>query len=165
MLFSEQRKPCEKAIIRLLERVCDPEIPTLSIKDLGVLRDVYVKNDQIEVVITPTYSGCPAMTVIEADIVECLRSNGYGNVVVTTLLAPAWTTDWLSSKGRETLKEAGIAPPSACGNTGATVKKNIECPLCSSKSVALLSEFGTTACKSLYRCNKCLEPFDYFKCH
>ena len=155
----------EKEILQLLECVCDPEIPSLSIEDLGVLRSARVTDNKVEVVITPTYSGCPAMDVIEADIVKCLTSNGFRDVLVTMQLAPAWTTEWLTEKGREILKKSGIAPPSRCGNADFSVNKIIECPMCDSKSVELLSQFGTTACKALYRCQKCLEPFDYFKCH
>lgn len=165
MTATNQKNEQQVEILRLLKNVYDPEIPTLSIEDLGVLRNVVVDNDRVEVVITPTYSGCPAMDVIESDIIKLLVTSGYRNVLVTTQLAPAWTTAWLTSEGREKLKEAGIAPPSACGQIDVTVKKLIECPLCNSRSVELLSEFGTTACKSLYRCQKCLDPFDYFKCH
>ena len=155
----------ETEILRLLECVHDPEIPALSIEDLGVLRSARVTDNAVEVVITPTYSGCPAMDVIEADIVKCLTSNGFRDVLVTMQLAPAWTTEWLTEKGRKILKESGIAPPSRCGNADFSVNNIIECPMCDSKSVELLSQFGTTACKALYRCQKCLEPFDYFKCH
>jgi ring-1,2-phenylacetyl-CoA epoxidase subunit PaaD len=155
----------ETEILQLLESVHDPEIPSLTIEDLGVLRSARVSGDTVEVVITPTYSGCPAMDVIEADIKKCLSSNGFGNVLVTTRLAPAWTTEWLTEKGREILKKSGIAPPSRCGNVNFPENRIIECPMCDSKSVELLSQFGTTACKALYRCQTCLEPFDYFKCH
>jgi ring-1,2-phenylacetyl-CoA epoxidase subunit PaaD len=155
----------ENEIFQLLEVVHDPEIPSLSIKDLGVLRTARVSEGVVEVVITPTYSGCPAMDVIEADIIKCLTSNGFRNVLVTTRLAPAWTTEWLSDRGRETLKKAGIAPPSRCGTLDFSANKVVQCPMCNSKSVELLSQFGTTACKALYRCHSCLEPFDYFKCH
>ena len=155
----------ETEIFQLLESVYDPEIPSLSIEDLGVLRTARVNDDIVEVVITPTYSGCPAMDVIEADIIKCLMTNGFQNVLVTTQLAPAWTTEWLSERGRKILKTSGIAPPSRCGSADFSANKIIECPICDSKSVELLSQFGTTACKALYRCKSCLEPFDYFKCH
>ncbi len=155
----------DREILQLLESVHDPEIPSLSIEDLGVLRSARASDDTVEVVITPTYSGCPAMDVIEADIKKCLTSNGFRNVLVITQLAPAWTTEWLTEKGREILKKSGIAPPSRCGSVSFSENRIIECPMCDSKSVELLSQFGTTACKALYRCQTCLEPFDYFKCH
>lgn len=154
-------------IRKILERVTDPEIPVLTIADLGVLQDVYWNNDELTVVITPTYSGCPAMQTIEQDIIETLKSEGYAQVKVKTQLAPAWTTDWLSQSGREKLREFGIAPPAETTLDKRSLmgkKLEIACPQCQSLNTELVSEFGSTACKALYKCKDCLEPFDYFKC-
>ena len=161
------REPLAQRVWRLLEEVKDPEIPVLSVVDLGIARDVRVHNGQVEVVITPTYSGCPAMDTITHDIEHALSAAGLAGARVTTQLAPAWTTDWLSEAGREKLEGYGIAPPAHAshdkrallGGTGA-----IACPRCRSLHTERLSEFGSTACKALYRCLDCLEPFDYFKC-
>ncbi len=146
----------------LLSSVVDPEIPVLSLQDLGVLRDISVTDDVIEVTITPTYAGCPAMNTMQADIENKLAEAGYQQVTVRQSLSPAWTTDWMSENGREKLRRYGIAPPatSACGQQ----KSTIECPQCGSAEVKRISEFGSTACKALYQCKDCLEPFDYFKC-
>jgi ring-1,2-phenylacetyl-CoA epoxidase subunit PaaD len=151
----------------VLEAVRDPEIPVLSIADLGILRDVYRREDRVVVVITPTYSGCPAMQTIEDDIVAALADAGIGDASVETRLAPAWTTDWLSEAGREKLRGIGISPPAEtsagkCTLTGS--RPMVSCPQCGSNDTQCLSEFGSTACKALYRCRHCLEPFDYFKC-
>ncbi|MEP1094489.1 MAG: 1,2-phenylacetyl-CoA epoxidase subunit PaaD [Cyclobacteriaceae bacterium] len=146
-------------IIQLLEEVTDPEIPVISIRDLGILRDVKVQNDAIEVVITPTYSGCPAMLEIEKYINNTLKENGIINFKITTVLSPAWTTEWMSAEGKKKLKEYGIAPPNP------TDEADIQCPNCNSRNTTLISQFGSTACKSLFKCEDCLEPFDYFKCH
>lgn len=143
----------------LLEEVTDPEIPVISIHDLGILREVKVENDQIEVVITPTYSGCPAMMEIEKNINNILKSNNIDNFKITTILFPPWTTDWMTEEGKQKLKKYGIAPPNP------TNEADIECPNCGSRNTTLLSQFGSTACKSLFKCSDCLEPFDYFKCH
>ncbi len=149
----------------VLEHIVDPEIPVLTIADLGILQDVRWNEGRLEVVITPTYSGCPAMQTIEHDILETLKENGYGNVEVKTRLLPVWTTDWLSEAGREKLLQYGIVPP-----LGSTDKQSLrtttrlECPRCRSGNTEKISEFGSTPCKALYRCNDCLEPFDYFKC-
>jgi ring-1,2-phenylacetyl-CoA epoxidase subunit PaaD len=159
----------EKYIIReILETVPDPEVPVLSIIDLGVLRDIKINGPQIEVVITPTYSGCPAMDMIRANIRMVLMEHGYDDVAVTTVLSPAWTTDWMSEQGKEKLKAYGIAPPhpkqQVC-HTSLFAEEAIQCPHCHSYNTRRVSEFGSTACKSLYQCNACHEPFDYFKCH
>ncbi len=154
-------------IREVLEAVRDPEIPILTIADLGILRDIYRRDDGIVVVITPTYSGCPAMQTIEDDIVAVLAGAGITDATVETRLAPAWTTDWLSAAGREKLLEVGIAPPA---ETSADKRRltgsapEIACPQCGSSETEKISEFGSTACKALYRCTNCLEPFDYFKC-
>lgn len=157
-------------IYKILEQVNDPEIPVLTILDLGIVRDVICNDERnIEIVITPTYSGCPAMDAIAFDIKMKLLENGYRQVKVTYTLQPAWTTDWMSEEGKKKLMAYGIAPPQ---NHSSRIEKmlfhqeeQIECPQCHSSNTKLLSEFGSTACKSLYQCNDCKEPFDYFKCH
>ena len=138
-----------------LEKVPDPEIPVLSILDLGIVRDVSVK-DTVTVTLTPTYSGCPATEVIESDVVEALKSHGIDKVAINRSLSPPWTTDWISADGREKLRKYGIAPPSK--------SLEIACPQCQSLNTELVSEFGSTACKASWRCVDCLEPFEYFKC-
>lgn len=147
--------------------VCDPEIPVLTIEDLGVLRDVQVtESGEAVVTITPTYSGCPAMLVMEADILGALREAGFDNVRVETVLSPAWTTDWLSEAGREKLRTYGIAPPARASGSRLALfgRDSVDCPQCGSSDTERVSEFGSTACKALYRCKACAEPFDYFKC-
>lgn len=150
------------AIYQLLSQVCDPEIPVLSLQDLGVIRDISIDNETINVTITPTYVGCPALETMRADIQSTLTGAGYKNVQVKQSLSPAWSTDWMSAEGREKLRAYGIAPPAttSCGQQ----LEQIECPQCQSQTVSKISEFGSTACKALYRCEYCLEPFDYFKC-
>lgn len=155
-------------IWQILEEVTDPEIPVLTVADLGIIRDVRIHEDEtVEVVITPTYSGCPAMNVIEINIKAALQEKGFEQVKVTTVLSPAWTTDWLTESGKRKLKEYGIAPPQGSVDKGALFGKenDIECPHCNSTNTEMISQFGSTPCKSLYRCKDCLEPFDYFKCH
>lgn len=149
-------------ILKILSRVTDPEIPVLSIIDLGIVRDVIINNDEVEVIITPTYSGCPAMDMIAMNIRLALIENGFSKIKITTVLAPAWTTDWMSDDGKRKLKEYGIAAPDKKYEIAAD---GVECPLCHSTNTKLISEFGSTACKALYQCNNCSEPFDYFKCH
>lgn len=146
-------------IYDILENVTDPEIPVISVRDLGIIRDVLITDDFVEVIITPTYSGCPAMLEIEKNIHNALKKEGIEHFKISTVLSPAWTTDWMTEKGKQKLKEYGIAPPNP------TAPENIECPQCGSKNTELVSEFGSTACKSLFKCKDCLEPFDYFKCH
>lgn len=146
-------------IQEILDEVKDPEIPVISIADLGILRDVKVEDDFVEVVITPTYTGCPAMLEIERDINNALKKEGINNFKITTVLSPAWSTDLMTEEGKARLKEYGIAPPNP------TNEEDIECPNCGSHNTKLVSQFGSTACKSLFKCNDCLEPFDYFKCH
>jgi ring-1,2-phenylacetyl-CoA epoxidase subunit PaaD len=161
-------KQTEQAIRNLLETVKDPEIPVLSILDLGVVREILPEGNAVTVVITPTYSGCPAMDMIEVEIRKTLRSAGYERVTVKTVLAPAWTTDWLTEAGKEKLLAYGIAPPVATTTDKRVLMtefSSVPCPHCGSKNTALISQFGSTACKSLFRCKDCLEPFDYFKCH
>ncbi|SJZ32699.1 1,2-phenylacetyl-CoA epoxidase subunit PaaD [Sediminibacterium ginsengisoli] len=157
----------------LLETVCDPEIPVLTITDLGIVRAVHVTDDKespdIEIVITPTYSGCPAMDVISMQIRMVLLEAGFKNIKITQVLSPAWTTDWMSEAGRQKLKAYGIAPPastqSVCTPDAFQAEEAVQCPQCNSYNTKLISRFGSTACKSLYQCNDCKEPFDYFKCH
>ena len=146
--------------------VCDPEIPVLGIADLGVLRDVRVVDGVAEAVITPTYSGCPAMNMIALEIELALEREGFSRPKIRTVLSPAWTTDWMSEDGRRKLKEYGIAPPQAAGSRRALFgEQEVACPQCGSANTELLSEFGSTSCKALWRCKACREPFDYFKCH
>ncbi|MCC8975175.1 1,2-phenylacetyl-CoA epoxidase subunit PaaD [Bradyrhizobium brasilense] len=147
-------------------QVVDPEIPVLTIADLGVLRDVAVHDGHVEVAITPTYSGCPAMNMIALEIELALEREGIHKPKVHTVLAPAWTTDWMSEDGRRKLREYGIAPPLPGSSRRALFgEQHVMCPQCSSVDTELLSEFGSTSCKALWRCRSCREPFDYFKCH
>lgn len=151
-----------------LEEIKDPEVPVLSIIDLGIVRDIKLNGDELEVIITPTYTGCPAMDMIAATIKIELATLGFKKTKVTTVLSPAWTTDWMSEEGKRKLKAYGIAPPNpkqqAC-NQGLFAEETIQCPHCNSHHTHRISEFGSTACKSLYQCDDCKEPFDYFKCH
>ena len=151
--------------------VCDPEIPVLTIEDLGVLRDVRLEDDEaghriVEVTITPTYSGCPAMDAIRQDVRSALTGRGYQDVRVRLVLSPAWTTDWMTDSGKAKLVEYGIAPPS--GHSGVRsgpmrLGLSVKCPRCSSLNTRELARFGSTSCKALYVCQDCKEPFDYFK--
>jgi ring-1,2-phenylacetyl-CoA epoxidase subunit PaaD len=146
--------------------VVDPEIPVLTIADLGVLREVAVNDGSVEVAITPTYSGCPAMNTIAREIELALDRAGFRNAKVRTVLSPAWTTDWMSEDGRRKLREYGIAPPLAANSRRALFGvQQVVCPQCGSEDTEVLSEFGSTSCKALWRCKSCREPFDYFKCH
>ena len=159
-----------KKVWKLFEQVYDPEIPVLTVVDMGVIREVKPFGEGVEVVITPTYSGCPAMKSIEFNIIAELEANGIHPVKVTTVLSPAWTTDWMSEEGRRKLKEYGIAPPIP-GTNAKRIEALFgeapqpECPHCCAKDPRQISHFGSTACKALYQCNSCKEPFDYFKCH
>jgi ring-1,2-phenylacetyl-CoA epoxidase subunit PaaD len=167
LVFSQTSKvpPSEgfrEAIWTLLEEVCDPEVPVLSILDLGIVRDVKINNDEIEIIITPTYSGCPAMDAISMDIKFKLIENGFTKIKITSVLTSVWTTDWMTEVGKEKLKAYGIAPPKFSKDFSNDLP---ECPQCKSADTKLLSQFGSTACKALYQCNDCKEPFDYFKCH
>jgi ring-1,2-phenylacetyl-CoA epoxidase subunit PaaD len=166
------------AVRALVAAVPDPEVPVLTIDDLGVLRDVSVdETGRVAVTITPTYSGCPAMDTIRADIEDRLAQHGYGDVRVSLVLSPAWTTDWMSDEGRRKLLEYGIAPPGSGPHPGegrghsagaggpVRLTLSLRCPLCGSPDTRELSRFGSTACKSLWVCNACREPFDHFKAH
>ncbi len=150
-----------------LAEVTDPEIPVLTIEDLGVLRDVHWDGDTAHVVITPTYSGCPAMMTIRMEIVRTLREHGVDRVRVEEVISPPWTTDWMSAEGREKLRAYGIAPPVGSAQARSALfgdTAEVACPQCGSIETEQVSEFGSTACKALYRCRSCQEPFDYFKC-
>jgi len=152
----------------LLEDVTDPEIPVLSITDLGIVRDVAVTTEGATVVtITPTYSGCPAMDVIKEDILAALESEGIDDVAIETVYAPAWTTDWMTESGRAKLEAYGIAPPGSAetSEAGNPATADVRCPQCRSHDTKVVSEFGSTACKALMVCTHCGEPFDFFKGH
>ena len=156
---------------RVLHDVLDPEVPAISVTDLGIVRDVIAHDDGLEVVVTPTYSGCPATEVIAQAITDAIVAAGLGPARVTQRRAPAWTTDWITPQGRERLRAYGIAPPGSCASeaTGSNVSpirlmaRHVDCPRCGSAQTERLSAFGSTACKSLYRCIACREPFEYFK--
>lgn len=158
-----------ESIWLILETITDPEIPVISITDLGIVRDVKVDGERAEIFITPTYSGCPAMDMISANIRIVLAAHGWKQAKVTTVLSPAWTTDWMTGSGKAKLKDYGIAPPNpkqqVCSDKLFAADEAVQCPHCNSWHTARISEFGSTACKALYRCEACKEPFDYFKCH
>ena len=149
-----------------LDRVPDPEIPILSVNDLGIVRHIRVAGGRVTVSVTPTYIGCPATEVIEGMIERELRRRGIEEVEIERLLSPPWTTDWLSDAARSKLTKYGIAPPaSGAGKRGFTgLGVEIHCPRCASRDTVRVSEFGSTPCKASFRCNECLEPFEYFKC-
>jgi ring-1,2-phenylacetyl-CoA epoxidase subunit PaaD len=152
-------------VLEWLSKVPDPEVPALSITDLGIVRDVVV-NGEVTVALTPTYTGCPATEVIEQSVIDALHEHGIKDVVIDRVLSPPWTTDWISDEGREKLREYGIAPPQPGASKRAMLQgeRAIACPRCSSLDTSLVSEFGSTACKASYKCTACLEPFEYFKC-
>ncbi|WP_106816939.1 1,2-phenylacetyl-CoA epoxidase subunit PaaD [Microbacterium timonense] len=147
--------------------VADPEVPVLTIEDLGVLREVTVEDDHVTVTITPTYSGCPAMDAIRDDIVLALTAAGFHEVEVRLALAPAWTTDWMTDAGKRKLVDYGIAPPTGRAAHGGPIRLqlSVRCPRCGSLNTRELARFGSTSCKALYECRACLEPFDHFKVH
>ena len=159
----------KQKIWSLLQQVTDPEVPVLSVIDLGIVRDIKINNDETEIAITPTYSGCPAMDVISMNIKMTLLEHGFKNIKIKTVLSPAWTTDWMSEEGKEKLRKYGIAPPNpkqqVCDAKLFEAGEAVQCPHCNSYHTKRISEFGSTACKSLYVCDDCKEPFDYFKCH
>jgi ring-1,2-phenylacetyl-CoA epoxidase subunit PaaD len=153
------------AIWKILETVKDPEVPVLSVVDLGVIRAVSLEAKQVTVTITPTYTGCPAMDMISMHIKMALNAAGY-QTTIQTILSPAWTTDWITENGKQQLKAYGIAPPVGKSFDQAYLEDIIvPCPQCNSTHTVLVSQFGSTACKALYKCETCKEPFDYFKCH
>lgn len=169
MLQNETIADNTAGVWRLLESVMDPELPVLSVVDLGIVRTVQLEGTAVEVVITPTYTGCPAMDVITMQLKIVLASAGYSPVTIQSVLSPAWTTEWMSEAGKDKLKAYGIAPPnpkqSVCTPEYFQREEAVECPHCGSYQTNMISEFGSTACKALYRCSACQEPFDYFKCH
>ncbi len=153
-------------IFSLLSEIPDPEIPVINIADLGILRSVNIEGKKVIVKITPTYSGCPAMKVIEDEIKKLLLENGVEEIEVKTVYSPAWTTDWLNDDAKEKLRIYGISPPGKINSKNfISGDRAIACPRCGSVKVTMVSLFGSTACKALYKCNDCLEPFDQFKCH
>lgn len=158
--------PLKNKIFTYLREVLDPEVPVLNIVELGIVRDVII-DESITIVITPTYSGCPAMKVIEDDIRAKLKEKGIEQINIKTVLSPAWTTDWLTEDAKIKLKKYGIAPPEHTTQDKSWLlgePKSVQCPQCGSKDTEMISQFGSTACKALYRCKSCREPFDYFKC-
>jgi ring-1,2-phenylacetyl-CoA epoxidase subunit PaaD len=175
--------PLQQRVMAALDTVCDPEIPVVTLRELGVLRDVLVSEragqPHVEVVITPTYSGCPAMAQMAEDIIAALESEGVAQHRITTVLAPAWTTDWITPEAREKLRAYGIAPPASVADSDARAPARGQvlrflpmpnqdqpaCPQCGSPNTECISRHGSTACKALYRCLSCREPFDYFKPH
>ena len=164
--MTEQLQHIDQKLFEILETVSDPEIPVLSIMEMGVVRSAHIINGIVEIEITPTYSGCPAMDVIAEDIISAFKEKGY-EAKVDLVLSPAWTTDWITSKGRAALEKYGIASPlSAEADKDALLgnKKIVKCPQCGSLNTKLVSQFGSTACKAFFQCEDCLEPFDYFKC-
>jgi ring-1,2-phenylacetyl-CoA epoxidase subunit PaaD len=160
--------PEEKEIWQILAEVKDPEVPVLSVIDLGIIRSITITGNHIDVVITPTYSGCPAMDVISMDIRLKLIEKGFRDISVRQQLSPAWTTDWMSEEGKQKLKAFGISPPNPKQQFCTTEmfrQEAVACPRCNSYHTELISQFGSTACKAMYRCLDCKEAFDYFKCH
>jgi ring-1,2-phenylacetyl-CoA epoxidase subunit PaaD len=162
--------PSAAEIWTLLREIADPEVPALSIVDLGIVREVRTEPEQVTITITPTYSACPAMDVIAAEIRSSLKAHGIENLRLETTLSPAWTTDWLSNEAKQRLREYGIAPPQslipASGiKPAAPEPQTVACPHCGSESTALVSRYGSSLCKALYKCLNCLEPFDAFKQH
>jgi ring-1,2-phenylacetyl-CoA epoxidase subunit PaaD len=166
MVKSLHNEIIEPHLRSILESVPDPEIPVLSVLDLGIVRSATEKDGCVHVKITPTYSGCPATDVIGRDIKQLLENAGYA-VSIESVLEPAWSTDWISSEGRKKLEEYGIAAPLDESADKAVLLQNaklVPCPLCGSKNTHMISQFGSTACKALFKCDNCMEPFDYFKC-
>ena len=159
---SEAAQRHERAWV-LLADVPDPEIPVVSVLDLGIVRGIYDEGDTLVVEVTPTYTGCPATEVIEASIAEQLINNGFQDVAVRRVLSPAWTTDWISEEGRNKLLAFGISPPPASATLHGEALP-VACPQCASLKTERISEFGSTPCKAAWRCTSCLEPFDHFKC-
>jgi len=160
----------KESVYQLLENVTDPEVPVLSVVDLGIIRNIELSDEpdgEVVVTITPTYSGCPAMDVIAMGIRMALASGGYRKVVIKSQLSPAWTTDWMSESGKKKLQEYGIAPPVRKSSSvlGLFEQDNIACPRCGSTQTELITNYGPTSCKALYKCLLCLEPFEHFKCH
>jgi ring-1,2-phenylacetyl-CoA epoxidase subunit PaaD len=151
----------------IVSRICDPEVPVLTIADLGILRDVRITDGRVRVTITPTYSGCPAMETIRADVTLALNAAGYDDVDVLLTLSPAWTTDWMTDAGKRKLEEYGIAPPTgkAAVRGAIRLQLGVKCPQCGSLDTREIAHFASTSCKALFECRACLEPFDHFKVH
>jgi ring-1,2-phenylacetyl-CoA epoxidase subunit PaaD len=163
---NSSKVPSEDQVWEWLEAVPDPEIPVLSVVDLGIVRQVTVAADSVEIDVAPTYSGCPATEVIEKSIIDGLLGKGVGKVVLKRVLSPPWTTAWITGAGREKLLAYGIAPPQDDAGKRSILDsaRTIACPRCNATSTTLVSEFGSTPCKASYKCDSCLEPFEYFKC-
>jgi ring-1,2-phenylacetyl-CoA epoxidase subunit PaaD len=160
----ENKSP--STVWKKLETIQDPEIPVLSLVDLGIIRDIKIRNEKVYAIITPTYSGCPAMQLMEDNIRSALLAMGFSEVNIEIQLVPAWTTDWISEKGKEKLREFGIAPPTRVTEKDLPlfqIQDPVPCPRCNSKNTFEVSRFGSTPCKALHSCSDCLEPFDYFK--
>ncbi len=158
------------SIWNLLTQIPDPEVPAINIVELGVVRDIILHKDSLEITITPTYTGCPAMKMMEEDILALLTEKGYQNIKIKTIFSPAWTTDWMTEETKAKLITYGIAPPDKTDNENLfpflkEKKKVLSCPFCNSVDTVLKSQFGSTACKALYYCNECRQPFEHFKCH
>lgn len=158
----------QEAIINEIKAIPDPEIPVITIEELGILKNISIENNILNVTITPTYTGCPAMQHIENDIKKIAEKHLLNNYKINTVLSPAWTTDWISEEAKEKLRAYGIAPPEKTSVNKAVLlgKANrvVKCPQCGSADTEMINQFGSTACKALYKCKHCLEPFDYFKC-
>ena len=151
-------------ITRALDQVMDPEIPVVSVVDMGIIRDVTVNDEGVTVKMTPTFSGCPALEVIKSEIAKCVRDLGEDRVCVETVLDPPWTTDWITENAREKLKGFGLAPPKRHkGRLEVTFFHNVDCPYCDSSQTTLKNAFGPTLCRSIYYCNACQQPFEQFK--
>jgi len=154
-------------VLRILDSVKDPEVPVVSVVELGIVRDVHVHDGAVRITVTPTYSGCPAMRELEHDMRAALEARGASEVAIETVYAPAWTTDWIGAEAREKLRRFGIAPPGRAEQGGliALVRRraSVQCPYCGSRNTVLRSEFGSTACKAIHYCNACEQPFDEFK--
>lgn len=155
----------ENDVEELLEEIVDPEIPVITIAELGILRGVAFADNKFVITITPTYSGCPATDMISLNVAAKLKSEGISNFIIKTQLSPAWTTDWMTEIGKKKLKNFGIAPPMGKAGDEILESKHPPCPHCLSTNTELVNRFGSTACKALFRCLDCHEPFDYFKCH
>lgn len=166
--MSSHKNYTKEEIWSFVSKIPDPEIPVITIAELGVLRAVDITDNEVVITITPTYSGCPAMKAFEDDIIKTLKKLGINNVKIKTVLSPAWTTDWIPESAREKLRKFGIAPPiKGTADKGVLFSngaKEVPCPKCESINTTLKSQFSSTACKALYKCNECLESFDYFKC-
>jgi ring-1,2-phenylacetyl-CoA epoxidase subunit PaaD len=168
ILLLQKKEMTQTQIWNYLDEICDPEIPVLSVTDLGIVREVNLDENRVEVVITPTYSGCPAMDMISVNIKAGLQAKGIEKVEIKMVWSPAWTTDWMTERGREKLKAYGIAPPVESNVDKMALfsePDSIQCPRCNSLNTKVLSNFGSTACKAMHQCEDCKEPFDYFKCH